>query len=84
MTKVTFFTKDECALCSAAWYVVERVRRRIPFVLERIDITAPGQAHWHELYADHIPVIHVDGQEAFRHRVDERQLREMLQAAELD
>ncbi len=81
MRTVTFYTKDDCALCSAAWYVVERVRQRVPFELERIDITAPGQEHWLKLYADHIPVIHVDGSEAFRHRVVEKELREAVQPA---
>ncbi len=79
MQRITFFTKEDCTLCNAAMYVVERVRRKIPFYLETIDITAAGQERWFELYKDHIPVVHLDGEEIFRHRVDERTLREHLE-----
>lgn len=78
MKRITFFTKDDCTLCNAALYVVERVRRQIPFDVETIDIRAAGQEKWFALYKDHIPVVHLDGEEIFRHRVDERALRDRL------
>lgn len=80
MNKITFFTKACCPLCDSAWFVVNKLRRRIPFEVERIDVAEPGQERWHALYADHIPVIHVNGVEVFRHRVSERELREALEA----
>ncbi len=76
--RITFFTKPECSLCDAALYVIERVRRHIPFELETVDISAAENERWHTLYRDHIPVVHLDGTEIFRHRVDERTLRRML------
>lgn len=78
MKRITFFTKEDCTLCNAALYVVERVRRQIPFDVETIDVTAAGQEKWFALYKDHIPVVHLDGEEIFRHRVDERALRDRL------
>ncbi len=78
MKRITFFTKDGCTLCNAALYVIERVRRQIPFDLETIDITAAGQGKWFEQYKDHIPVVQLDGEEIFRHRVDERAFRGRL------
>lgn len=81
MRRVTFFTKRDCTLCRAALYVIERVRKQIPFELDTVDITAPGQEAWFECYRHHIPVIHLDGNEVFRHRVDERLLRERLAAS---
>lgn len=80
MKRVTFFTKPECTLCRSALYVVERVRTRLPFDLETVDISEPGQAKWRALYQNDIPVVHLDGREIFRHRVDERRLRELLAA----
>jgi hypothetical protein len=79
--KVTFFTKPECSLCDAAWFVVEKVTRGRGVAVERIDISQPGAERWHDLYAEHIPVVHLDGVEVFRHRVDERRLRAMLSRA---
>jgi len=75
---ITFFTKEDCTLCSAALYVIRRVRGQIPFEFELIDITATGQEKWFELYKNDIPVVHLDGEEIFRHRVDERVLRDFL------
>ncbi|MHC4608995.1 MAG: glutaredoxin family protein, partial [Planctomycetota bacterium] len=49
--------------------------------LERVDISAPGSEPWAELYGQHIPVVHLNGEEVFRHRVDERRLRQMLSEA---
>lgn len=81
MPRVTFFTKPDCGLCSAAMYVIERVRRQVPFELESIDITAPGEEEWLERYREHIPVVHLDGVEVFRHKVDEKELRRLLGSA---
>lgn len=78
MNRITFFTKPDCTLCKAALYVVERVRVNEPFELEIIDISAPEQSRWFELYRNDIPVMHLNGKEIFRHRVEERRLREFL------
>jgi hypothetical protein len=76
-----FFTKPECSLCDAAWFVVDKVARAHGVPVERVDISAPESSAWHALYAEHIPVVHLDGVEIFRHRVDERRLRELLARA---
>lgn len=81
MIRITFFTKPDCTLCHGALYVVERVRAKYSFELEMIDISAPGQERWFETYGDDIPVVHLNGREIFRHRVDERKFREILVAA---
>jgi glutaredoxin len=78
MNTVTFFTKSDCSLCTAALFVIDRVRRQIPFELQCVDITSPGCEDAHLLYREHIPVIHINGREAFRHRVDERAFRRVL------
>jgi glutaredoxin len=80
MNRITFFTRPDCPLCDAALFVVKKVRRSLPFELERVDISAPGSEAWAELYREHIPVVHLDGREVFRHRIDERRLRQLLRA----
>ncbi len=79
MNRITFFTKDDCPLCDAAWFVVNKLRRRFEFELERIDITDSGQSRWYALYCNDIPVVHLNGQEVSRHRVSERALRKLLE-----
>ena len=78
MNRITFFTKPDCSLCSSALYVIERVRAKLPFDLESVDITTPGNERWLESYKNDIPVVHLNGEEIFRHHVDERKLRAFL------
>jgi glutaredoxin len=78
MNRITFFTKANCPLCESAWFVIKRLKQRIDFELERVDITEPDNNHWYALYVNHIPVVHLNGQEVFRHHVSERKLRELL------
>ena len=82
VNKITFFTKEPCPLCDAAWFVVNRLRQRFDFELERIDITEPANARFYALYYNDIPVVHLNGTEVFRHRVSERALRRLLETAE--
>ncbi|MBI4716861.1 MAG: glutaredoxin family protein [Planctomycetes bacterium] len=75
---MTFFTKPDCGLCRAALYVVERVRRAVRFELRIVDISAAGEEAWRAAYHDHIPVVHLNGREVFRHRVEEAELRRLV------
>jgi glutaredoxin len=84
MNRITFFTKDGCHLCDAAWFVVNKLRLRLDFELERVDISAPGQSNAYALYCHDIPVVHLNGVEVFKHRVSERKLRELLETATPD
>lgn len=78
MNRVTFFTKPDCSLCDGALFVINKVRRSLPFDLENIDISAPGCEHWLALYKHDVPVVHLNGVEVFRHRVDEARLRALV------
>jgi len=79
MRTVTFFTRSNCPLCESAWFVVQKLRSRVPFDLQRVDITEPCNERWYALYVNDIPVVHIDGREVFKHRVSERALRERLE-----
>ncbi|HCD36224.1 glutaredoxin family protein [Chlorobium phaeovibrioides] len=67
--QVTIYGKPGCCLCDEALEVMSRIQVRVPFLLEKVDITS--SADLHSLYGNDIPVIHIDGREAFRQRVDE-------------
>jgi glutaredoxin len=76
MTTVTLYTKPDCCLCDEALEVIERVRREHRFALEKVDIrTDPSLL---ERHAERIPVVLVNGAEAFQYRVDEQALRRMV------
>lgn len=67
--KVDIYSKPSCSLCDEAIDVVERVRARIPFELRIISILEDPAAMMAWRYD--IPVVLIDGEEAFKHRVDE-------------
>lgn len=81
MNRVTLFTKSECSLCNGALFELERVRSRFDFELELVDITAAGQESWFAAYQHDIPVVHLNGKEVFRHRVNGPQLRALLESS---
>ena len=76
MTTVTLYKKPDCCLCDEALEVIERVRREHDFALERIDITSDPSLN--DRHAERIPVVLVNGDEAFVYRVDEQALRAMV------
>jgi len=80
MNKVTLYTKDECHLCQAARFVINKLRERMTFDFECVDITKPANREWYARYCNDIPVVHLNGREAFRHRVSEKHLRQLLEA----
>ncbi len=76
--KVTLYGKKECCLCDEAMEILQKVALSVPFDLEKIDISDNQ-----ELLAEFglkIPVIFVDGVQAFKYRVNEARLRALLHA----
>jgi glutaredoxin len=76
MTTVTLYKKPDCCLCDEALEVIERVRREHHFALEKVDITTDPSLF--DRHARRIPVVLVNGTEAFLYRVDEHALRRMV------
>jgi glutaredoxin len=76
MTLVTLYGKAGCHLCDEARAVLEEVRRERPFELIEVDITFdPGI---NRRYAERIPVVEVNGEEAFEYVVEPEELRRRL------
>jgi glutaredoxin len=78
MPTLTLYTKPDCALCDEARAALERVRERLPFALEVTDITTDSQLV--QRYGERIPVVLVDGEEAWEYVVDEADLERRLVA----
>jgi hypothetical protein len=57
------------------------LQRELAFELEVIDIDDPGFEDRRNEYGDDIPVVHLNGLEVFRHRVNERELRNLITQA---
>jgi glutaredoxin len=66
---VEIYSRPGCHLCDEAKAVIELVRRRLPFELRTVNVeTHPA---FEKAYGQEIPVVMINGQKAFKYRVDE-------------
>ena len=70
---VTLVHAEGCHLCEGARRVIEGVRADVPFELEEVDIA--GDDELEARYRERIPVVLVDGEEAFTYFVTPDGLR---------
>ena len=76
MRCVTLYRAEGCHLCESAERVLAAVRVEVPFELEEIDIAADPELE--RRYRERIPVVAVDGEEAFTYFVHPDGLRRRL------
>jgi glutaredoxin len=76
MTTVTLFTRAGCHLCEQAREILVRAQARHGFELQQRDIEADDRLL--VAYLERIPVVTIDGAEAFELFVDESELERML------
>jgi glutaredoxin len=76
MKTVVLYGRDGCCLCDDAREALHRARARHPFVLRERDID--GDDELTLAYLERIPVVTIDGEEAFELFVDEDELARRL------
>jgi glutaredoxin len=74
--RVVLFTRPGCHLCDVARETVLSLQERIPFAFEEVDIEADEELELE--YGIRIPVVEVDGDEAFEVTVDPGELEGLL------
>ena len=77
---VRIYSAEGCHLCESARRVLERVRAEVAFELEEVDIG--GDPELERRYRERIPVVLVDGEEAFTYFVHPEGLRRRLRCRE--
>ncbi len=84
MRRVVLYSREGCCLCDDAREVLLKVRGQAPvqFVLEELDIE--GDEALFRAYLERIPVVTIDGREAFELFVDEAELRHRLDIVEAE
>jgi hypothetical protein len=76
--EVTIYLADGCHLCESAQRVLAAVREEVPFRL--VEVAIDGDPDLERAYRERIPVIAVDGEEAFTYFVHPDGLRRRLGA----
>ena len=74
--RIDVYSRPECHLCDEAKDVIERVRRRFPFALNIVNIDA--DADLQSAYGTEIPVVFINGNKAFKYRVDEAEFERKI------
>jgi glutaredoxin len=74
--RIDVYSRPECHLCDEAKDVIERVRRRFPFALNIVNIDADAELQ--SAYGTEIPVVFINGNKAFKYRVDEAELERKI------
>ncbi len=74
--KLTLYGKAGCCLCDEARAAVAEVREDVSFDLEEVDVSLDPRLN--REYGERIPVIDVNGEEAFELGVDAAALRKLL------
>ncbi len=76
MRTVVLYGRPGCCLCDDARDLLERARARVPFDLVERDIEADEGLL--RTYLERIPVVTIDGDEAFELFVEESELLRLL------
>jgi glutaredoxin len=76
MRSVVLYSQPGCCLCDDARRVLERVRARHAFELVERDINTDDELH--KAFLERIPVVSIDGEEAFELFVEEAELERRL------
>ena len=74
--RVTLYHAPGCHLCESAQRVIARVREEVDFELEEVDVS--GDPELERRYRERLPVVAVDGEEAFTYFVHPDGLRRRL------
>jgi len=78
MLTLTLYSRPDCSLCDEMEAVLLKVRRDIPFQLEKIDISTDPELN--RRFSLEIPVLYINGQPAFMYDLTADELRQRLQA----
>jgi glutaredoxin len=75
---VELFSKDDCHLCDVAKDVLINVQTKHPFELREMKLQE-GDPRFEE-FKERFPVVYINDEFVFQHRVSERMLIEKLQS----
>ena len=76
MHQVVLYSRPGCHLCDVAREAILSQRERLGFAFEEVDIEADEELELE--YGIRIPVVEVDGEEAFEVTVDAERLARMV------
>lgn len=77
---VEILSKPDCHLCHEAKALLQELQASHPFSLHELNVTL--RTDLLERYGEEIPVVFINGQKAFKYRVDPKQFVRALRRAQ--
>ena len=78
LPEVVLYTRAGCHLCDEAKEQIRRVLAQAPFAFHEVDIDLDPELR--ERYNEKVPVVFINGEKAFKYRIDPRQFLKRLRA----
>jgi hypothetical protein len=87
--RLTLFTRAQCGLCDTAKLTVSKLHQRRKFNYTELDIMAPGNKQWKDVYEFDVPVLHIQSQQLMPeeprklfHKFTEEEVEKLVNEAE--
>lgn len=77
---VTVYTRDPCHLCEVAIESIEQVANDVGVTVDIDEIDVDESPELAEQYGDRVPYVLLDGEPAYKFRVDTYDLRQRFEA----
>ncbi|PWN37855.1 DUF836-domain-containing protein [Meira miltonrushii] len=82
--QLTLYTGTDCQLCDVAKEVLDKIAKETPFDLHLYNIrdnSLPDIQKWRRAYQYDIPVLHLNGKEIARHRLNKESVLDQIKQA---
>ncbi len=79
MKQVTLYSRPGCGLCEEMKEQLEALRSRAAFTLAEVNIDHDPELR--RLYGEKIPVLAIDGEEAFHYRLDPGRFLKLIEGS---
>jgi glutaredoxin len=79
MVEVTLYTRRPCFLCDKAKASIRAAASLHRLPIELLEVDVDRDASLRERFTNDVPVIYVNGVEAFRHRVSPQEFADYVQ-----
>ena len=76
--QVTIYTRDRCHLCDEVKRQLALLRREADFEIREVNVDESGELR--KRYGERVPVVAINGREAFDYRIDRRRFLKLLRA----
>ena len=76
--QVTLYTRDRCHLCNEIKHRLALLRREADFEIREVNIDESEELR--KRYGERVPVVAINGREAFDYRIDTKRFLELLKA----